>query len=291
MEVNTVLKIKHKKSGLTLIEVLISLLILEIVLTPILSMVLTTVKTNKNAEDKQQAQYIAQQYIEQLKSESKITVGTYPTINNNGFQVNEIITSVDNYDFPPARSSTSDSIAYDAKIVIRQGETGQIADIYDYTASIPQYSVSLTQGTNNFIITNGINQDGVINPSVININLNGTSYPINKSTSKQYPNSGEVLFQFNSDASVNIDIQGINNCSSDTNNSNNDALTFYMAQEEGQNVTYTLENEKGKIQTYPDIVVSNSSYSNSSRVYRIDVEVLKDGQSIQKMTAYKSVAQ
>jgi hypothetical protein len=64
-----------------------------------------------------------------------------------------------------------------------------------------------------------------------------------------------------------------------------------MAQENGQHVTYTVENEKGKIQTYPDIVVSNNTYTNASRVYRIDVEIKKGNQSIEKVTAYKSMAQ
>ena len=110
-------------------------------------MVLTTIKTNKNAEDKQQAQYIAQQYIEQLKSESNITVGTYPPVNINGFQVNETVTNEVNYDFPNARSTTSGSIAYDVKIVISQGSSGQIADIYDYTGIVSS-AILLTQGTN-----------------------------------------------------------------------------------------------------------------------------------------------
>ena len=117
------------------------------------------------------------------------------------------------------------------------------------------------------------------------------AYPINKSISKQYPNEWKSFFQFNLDASANIDIQGTNNCSSYNNNIDNDALTFYMAQEDGQNVTYTLENEKGKIQTYPNILISNNTIQHASRVYRIDVEVIKDNQSIEKVTAYKSVAQ
>ncbi|WP_102401016.1 type IV pilus modification PilV family protein [Haloimpatiens massiliensis] len=57
-----------RKSGLTLIEVLISLAILGIIITPFLSMGLSTVSLGEKSEEKQQALAIAQEYMEKIKS-------------------------------------------------------------------------------------------------------------------------------------------------------------------------------------------------------------------------------
>lgn len=57
-----------KKSGLTLIEVIISLAILGIIITPFLSMGLSTVNLGEKSKEKQQALAIAQEYMEKIKS-------------------------------------------------------------------------------------------------------------------------------------------------------------------------------------------------------------------------------
>lgn len=57
-----------KKSGLTLIEVIISLAILGIIITPFLSMGLSTVNLGEKSKEKQQALIIAQEYMEKIKS-------------------------------------------------------------------------------------------------------------------------------------------------------------------------------------------------------------------------------
>lgn len=67
------MKIKKKKSGVTLVEVLISMAIFVIIAIPIGDMVVTSVKINASAQEKQQVTYITQRSLEQVKVLEKQT--------------------------------------------------------------------------------------------------------------------------------------------------------------------------------------------------------------------------
>lgn len=60
-------RLRKKKKGISLLEIVISIAILAIVSIPISGMILTSVKTNKSGEDKQKAALLGQQILEEIK--------------------------------------------------------------------------------------------------------------------------------------------------------------------------------------------------------------------------------
>jgi prepilin-type N-terminal cleavage/methylation domain-containing protein len=62
------MRIKKKKRGVTLIELIISMAILSIIIAPIGSMVITSAKINKSSENRQKGTYNGQRVLEQIKN-------------------------------------------------------------------------------------------------------------------------------------------------------------------------------------------------------------------------------
>lgn len=62
------MRIKKKKRGVTLIELIISIAILSIIIAPIGSMVITSAKINKSSENRQKGTYNGQRVLEQIKN-------------------------------------------------------------------------------------------------------------------------------------------------------------------------------------------------------------------------------
>lgn len=293
------LREKNKKKGFTLVEVVVSVCILAIIVSPVLSMVLTSVKINKNSEDKQKALYIAQQIVEKQKSDSDIEVKT-TTSQVIGFDVKKIITQLDNYDFPDVNKNTESNnanetktfsdIKYDVKVEVNPTSSGNIMKVTYFNDGYGKQTYkefNLNQSSNTLNITN---YDGYI---IINVNKNSDikveedpnrikSYKLSSSSNKEI---GNVILQYNTETQPNLAIHGFNNC--------NDDLNFYFATSKEQQFNYSLINDGGKVKSYYGIFAADSehSYNNNSRVYRIDVEVSKDGKSLQKITAFKIMAE
>ncbi|MCF0239605.1 MAG: prepilin-type N-terminal cleavage/methylation domain-containing protein [Streptococcus gallolyticus] len=61
------MKLKCKKKGVTLLEVIVSVAILAVISVPVGGMLITSVKTNKQVEDKQKAALLGQEILEEIK--------------------------------------------------------------------------------------------------------------------------------------------------------------------------------------------------------------------------------
>lgn len=297
------LKVRTKKKGFTLVEVVVSITILAIIVSPILSMVLTSVKINKESEDKQKALYIAQQIVEQQKANPNIIVGTTTTTAID-FTVTKTIAELPEYKFPDADSNNGGSdadgvdnkpktfseIKYDVKLQVTSTEDGTILNITyhdknDINDSYKEFKLDKSAN-----VLNITNYDGYI---IINVNKDNdstieddtnkvTGYKVDSSEDTKMAN---VVIEYNTDTQPDIDIHGLNNCDKD--------LVFYFATSKKEEFNYSLINDGGKIKSYYNIFSADSqnSYSNNSRVYRIDIEVSNKGKSIQKITAFKIAAE
>lgn len=297
------LKTRSKKKGFTLVEVVLSITILAIIVTPILSMVLTSVKINKESEDKQKALYIAQQIVEQQKAASDIKVGITTTTAID-FTVTKTITELPEYKFPDSNINNEDSgagegdnkaktfseIKYDVKLQVNSTEDENILNITyhnknDINESYKQFKLdkfgnvlNITNYDGNIIIN--VNKD---NDTTIEDDTNKIiGYKVDSSEDTEV---GNVVIQYNTDTQPDIDIHGLNNCDND--------LVFYFATSKEEEFNYSLINDGGKIKSYYNITSADSqnSYSNNSRVYRMDIEVSKNGKSLQKITAFKIAAE
>lgn len=65
---------KHKKKGMTLIEAIISVALLSILIVPISAIVINSVNTSKRAEIKQEATFIGQKLLEEIKAYEEINL-------------------------------------------------------------------------------------------------------------------------------------------------------------------------------------------------------------------------
>lgn len=75
----------RRKKGITLIEAIISVALLSILIVPIGGMVVNSVKTNNNAQIKQNAAYIGQKALEELKVYDNIKLKDFS--GNKGFKM------------------------------------------------------------------------------------------------------------------------------------------------------------------------------------------------------------
>lgn len=296
------LSFKKRKKGFTLVEVVLSVTILAIIVSPVLSMVLTNVKINKDSEDKQKALYIAQKTIEKQKLDSSIITGT-TTSEAIDFKIQKTITELENYKFPDVINNNENNnieetttnntpktfadISYDAKIDINTDTKDNLIQVnyYDDHSEKKDSEFKLNESQNYLNITN---YDGYI---IINVNKDSdvevdkdpnkiVCKKINSSDDKK---TGSIIIQSNTDTQPKIEIHGFNNCDED--------LICYFATSKEQESNYSLINDGGKIKSYYNIFYADSEhkYRNNSRVYRIDVEVSKNGKTLQKITAFKTV--
>ncbi len=78
-------KTSRRKKGITLIEAIISVALLSILIVPIGGMIINSFKTNKNAQIKQNASYIGQKALEELKIYDNIKLKDFS--GNKGFKM------------------------------------------------------------------------------------------------------------------------------------------------------------------------------------------------------------
>lgn len=312
------LKVKNKEKGFTLIEVLISLAILAMVIVPMLSMVLGSVKTNKAGEDKEKALYVAQEYVEKFKNADSFSVGADSDFkdvpDNPDFQYKQTITELD-YKFPDKNSNTRttfSSIEYDGKIEIDSDPNNILSTIKEKNTTSGEddtigdeklpilisdnkpydNTLEIIDGKNQYD-SNDTHENNKIYVKLSNKDSNLQEISINKNASIDNKNGGQksgyiiILFKGQNQAGEEvpkIQIKASNYCEQ--------SLTIYLAEENNKKVDYSFANDSGKVQVYSNIMVHDGNYANNSRVYKINIEVRKkNGESLQKVTAYKSVAE
>lgn len=256
------------KKGFTLIEVIISLFIMEIILTPILGMVLTNVKINKNSENKQKALYIAQQYMEKAKSSDN------PQTDSDSIDDFDVYITVKDVTpkskSPSVNNGDQPTVKYDVQMSIES--IGK--DNYLKVGSSEQKFQLNTD--NDLYIANDLDKiTWKFNNEELNI--------INKSSTKKDKSKGDVFMLFNANNQSSLNIHAINNCDSSE-------FSLYFS-EENENIKYTLSKEGLVKRFYNTSSGSNNVDYLSHKVYKIDVEVKKAEESLQKITDFKNIVE
>lgn len=280
---------KKAKRGFTLLEIVIAIGILSIILVPFSNLVLNSFKVAHEAKMKQEAVNIAQKYMEKIKADNSIEVDKivddgasfsdygYPS-SEKGFTINYSLTRDANYLIPPTTSGT-DTNVYDYRFEVSSEE--DIVKIYDKVGQIYSGSYKVP----NFKLTNDI---GTIDFGNITFKINETQIPPIKKTKTD---SEDVIVRVDINRNFSdglpegspskqpdntLTVTAENKCSGD--------LIFYFVKSDTlqQDVNCQIINLGGSIKGYDNIIKVNSStgYGAISRIYKITIEVEKNGQKI-----------
>ena len=257
-----------KKSGFTLIELVISFAIFMIILVPVLSIVLSTVNINKNAEDKQQATDIAQDYVEKFKTNPQGP--STGSDNKDGFLVS--------YTLSNAGSSTKPSGSKSDEV------TDPDLDLnIDSSNNLYANGLYITKMDSSSIIDLTNDDDATKNNIVINYSIAGSSGNYSDSESvarKSETCAGTVRLTNNSAEDVTVNIN--NNCSDGT-------LSAYILKGNLNSGSFLPGEVKGNIKIITD-TEGSSQAGGASRVIKIAVTVSKNSKTLSQITTYTSLA-
>ena len=170
-------KNKKIKKGMTLIEVIISVTLLSILIVPISGFILSSLKNNTTSQKKQEASYIGQKILEELKAYEYISLET-----NENREYFELLDGDKIY-----KDSNSNSFKGNFKRTIY----GEVSE--DDDRNLREYTVELTMtADSNFNYTDINNRDinsdadfkiDFINKDNISLNNNGTKETMSSSES------------------------------------------------------------------------------------------------------------
>ncbi|WP_069649465.1 prepilin-type N-terminal cleavage/methylation domain-containing protein [Caloranaerobacter ferrireducens] len=255
----------NKEAGLTLIEVLITISILGIIIIPLSSFFITSAKINKESGDKFKATLIAQKFMEDIKLSDSIMEGqTQYNIENYNVIVN--ITNIT--DFSEYESSSFyDTIDYDIKIQIDKDNENYIS-IYDKN--------------DNLLAKDYINVQAKIDiemiDSFITVKIFDNNTLLSTINLNNYGNEGELI----------LEILGEMNFVINSKNQTENDLILYFCKSDDLTSNYTFYNLGGKVTRYENILIlNNESESNLKGLYQVDVEVRKDGYTLERIKGYK----
>lgn len=269
----------NKKSGLTLIEILISLAILSIILIPISNMVIASVKLNTSGEDKQKAVTIAEQLVEEAKALPQLSSST---ILSNGLSLSIPAGKTDEYTgtkdlaggytetvyIKPKDNLTVDTglqnnMTYDTEIYI-QGTDSNLQ--LQFKGDSTLYPV----GKDNLSINNS--------SSGITFMVGSLSQSVTRATGS----NGKIRVLFKQG----LNITGIFNVKAENSLSN--PLSIYFENEGTTSINYALTNNGGQIRKYNNVSQS-AQLTNKSRAYEIQVVITKNSKEIYRTKAYKTM--
>lgn len=263
------LKMKNKKkSGFTLIELVISFAIFMIILVPILSMVLSTVNINKKAEDKQQATAIAQDYIEKFKSKPQNPKSGSET--KDGFIINYAISNAGS----AMHSGSNDDKITDPDLNMNIDSDNNLYANGSLITKIDSSSI---------INLMNDNDDNEVKDKSINfiITCNSNSYANDQPIIRKSGNySGNIKLINDSAADVTVNIS--NNCSEGT-------LKVNLLKENVSSGGFLPGEIKGNVKIITD-TEGSSEAGGTSRLLKITVVVSKEGKTLSQTTAYTSIA-
>ncbi|KGG81444.1 hypothetical protein Y919_00335 [Caloranaerobacter azorensis H53214] len=253
----------NKEAGLTLIEVLITIAILGIIIVPLSSFFITSAKINNESRDKFKATLIAQEFLEDIKLSDSIIEGKFQ-YNVENYDVIVNVTSVSDLS-EYENSSFYNTIDYDIKIQIDKNNENYIS-IYDrkdnllandYIAAKPKIHVEMLESS---IIIKIFDADKVVSTTEL----------------KNYGNKGSLI----------LDILGDMDFTVKSRNHTEKDMILYFCKSDNSNSKYSFHNLGGKVTRYEKILISNNN-SDFKGLYQIDVEVKKEGHTLEKITGYR----
>lgn len=281
------MRIKKKKRGVTLIELIISIAILSIIIAPIGSMVITSAKINKSSENRQKGTYNGQRILEQIKNmQATSQENLEQAIVTNLGMVSE---GIDNegwiyYDKNWILTSDRANASYKMKINL----------------SDRAHSGATVNNTNHTLIINNIS-------SATYINTNSNTEDINIDNSELYLKVNEdddddrVLSIISGSTSIDIndcfDLRIVFNRSFSENqvlkltaeNNVEKSLNIYIDKQTDIDANYTIFNSVGWINKFYNSS-SRETYEEIKNSIQLDITVYdKDNLELAKVTGYKNL--
>lgn len=248
----------RRKKGITLIEAIISVALLSILIVPIGGMVVNSVKTNNNAQIKQNAAYIGQKALEELKVYDNIKLKDFS--GNKGFKMldGQIIYKQPDGSYRGDFINSELDKNFNVEVKIKKNS--------DFTyENDTEMDLAIDLTNNNF--GNIVLGTGKKIKLVIGADKRIRIYEDNLSRFEKEMESRNVLINITSGFNV-------NNFSIDVENKDDKSLYIYKNKAEGAN-DITINTIAGKV---IEKVYNPTDTSAIGDLYAIDIIVKKSGQ-------------
>lgn len=268
--------IRYKKKGMTLIEAIISVALLSVLIIPVSGLVMNSINTNKRAEIKQEATYIGQKILEEMKVYNEIILGPandFQLLNgqkiikvgeSEGFVGNF---SIDKYDIEL-------SLKKDAQFIYENNTSNNIVDTNEMDVIIE----FINNGSNKIKYNNveyGITNDLTIKAlddnteELVVINSNDTIiFTVERISERK----SKILFIINEGFNENVNI--------DFYNERDEEVSIYVKKDSGNTGDLNINAFRGKIRIYNNIKTANKN--NIGDLYNIEVSVKNNGNELFK---------
>ena len=198
--------IRGKKKGMTLIEAIISVALLSVLIIPISGLVMTSINTNKRAEIKQEATYIGQKLLEEMKVYDEIILGVTKEFQLlNGQKITKVGESdnfvgkfiVDKYDVELSLNKDNQFV-YDNNIVSNEINTNEMDVVVEFVSNN-----TIKYNNVNYVISDKLTIKTPNNDTDELEVINGDGTVIFKVT-KASERKNKILYVINNDVSLEI---------------------------------------------------------------------------------------
>ena len=278
---------KHKKKGMTLIEAIISVALLSILIVPISGLVMTSVNTNKRAEIKQEAAFLGQKLLEEMKVYDKIKLvsnGNFQLLNGQGikrvntdesaadfnnfngkFSIDKYAVEIklikdDEFTYEDISKDPLENIVFDYKLEFK-GDASKTVTLYKNTESglsevssyypIVNNNLNLKIGNGIFILLN--NEIEMINDSGVPIS-----------------NNNNILIDLNDNFTGNIKLDFYNQTDIEKN--------IYIKKNSSTTGKVEVNSYIGKIKIFNNII--SSTKNTLGDLYNVEVTVSNRGNTL-----------
>lgn len=266
--------IRCKKKGMTLIEAIISVALLSVLIIPISGLVMTSINTNKRAEIKQEATYIGQKLLEEMKVYDEIILGVTKEFQLlNGQKITKVGESdnfvgkfiVDKYDVELSLNKDNQFV-YDNNIVSNEINTNEMDVVVEFVSNN-----TIKYNNVNYVISDKLTIKTPNNDTDELEVINGDGTVIFKVT-KASERKNKILFVINNDFKGDVNI--------DFHNERDEEVSIYVKKNSAVTGNLNINAFRGKIRIYNNI--NNKDKNKIGNLYNINVVVKNKGNELFK---------
>lgn len=266
--------IRCKKKGMTLIEAIISVALLSVLIIPISGLVMTSINTNKRAEIKQEATYIGQKLLEEMKVYDEIILGVTKEFQLlNGQKITKVGKSdnfvgkfiVDKYDVELSLNKDNQFV-YDNNIVSNEINTNEMDVVVEFVSNN-----TIKYNNVNYVISDKLTIKTPNNDTDELEVINGDGTVIFKVT-KASERKNKILFVINNDFKGDVNI--------DFHNERDEEVSIYVKKNSAVTGNLNINAFRGKIRIYNNI--NNEDKNKIGNLYNINVVVKNKGNELFK---------
>lgn len=266
--------IRCKKKGMTLIEAIISVALLSVLIIPISGLVMTSINTNKRAEIKQEATYIGQKLLEEMKVYDEIILGVTKEFQLlNGQKITKVGESdnfvgkfiVDKYDVELSLNKDNQFV-YDNNIVSNEINTNEMDVVVEFVSNN-----TIKYNNVNYVISDNLTIKTPNNDTDELAVINGDGTVIFKVT-KASERKNKILFVINNDFKGDVNI--------DFHNERDEEVSIYVKKNSAITGNLNINAFRGKIRIYSNI--NNEDKNKIGNLYNINVVVKNKGNELFK---------